>query len=294
MQLGESIYRQRTAHNMSQGDLADALEVSRQSVSKWENNMAVPELDKLLKMSELFGVTLDELVHGETGTDEAAAPPEIPTAPAPAEQKTPAETPFPPRKIVGTILLCMGFLVFLLLTVLGEFPGGLMIASPFLLCGAICFLFRRTVGLWCAWTIYFLVDAYMQWGTGARRSVIWLTFVYEASWNYTILIVSWILVLILLTLITLTVLRFRHTPFSLTRPQFLRLIVGWLTYVLLGIAPRIPYALLNTSERAVLSLLSAMSFAADWLRIGLFTVLAVFTAAAVRAWRVHRKENEKA
>ena len=65
MNLGESIYRLRTARNMSQGDLADALDVSRQSVSKWENNMAVPDLDRLVKLSELFGVTLDELVTGK-------------------------------------------------------------------------------------------------------------------------------------------------------------------------------------------------------------------------------------
>ena len=64
MNLGESIYRLRTARNLSQGDLADALDVSRQSVSKWENNMAVPDLDKLVKMSDLFGITLDELVTG--------------------------------------------------------------------------------------------------------------------------------------------------------------------------------------------------------------------------------------
>ena len=47
MNLGENIYRLRAEKNMSQGDLADALEVSRQSVSKWENNSATPELDKL-------------------------------------------------------------------------------------------------------------------------------------------------------------------------------------------------------------------------------------------------------
>ena len=66
MNLGENIYRLRTERNMSQGDFADALEVSRQSVSKWENNSAVPELEKLVKMAELFGITLDELVSGDT------------------------------------------------------------------------------------------------------------------------------------------------------------------------------------------------------------------------------------
>ena len=65
MNLGENIYRLRTERNLSQGDFADALEVSRQSVSKWENNSAVPELEKLMKMAELFGITLDELVSGD-------------------------------------------------------------------------------------------------------------------------------------------------------------------------------------------------------------------------------------
>lgn len=62
MNLGENIYNYRTQCNLSQGDMANALEVSRQSVSKWENNSAVPELDKLIKMSKLFEISLDELV----------------------------------------------------------------------------------------------------------------------------------------------------------------------------------------------------------------------------------------
>lgn len=65
MNLGENIYRLRTSRKMSQDALAEALEVSRQSVSKWENNMAVPDLDKLIKMRDLFGITLDELVAEE-------------------------------------------------------------------------------------------------------------------------------------------------------------------------------------------------------------------------------------
>ena len=65
MTLGENIVRLRTQKNWSQGDLADALDISRQSVSKWETDASIPELDKLLKLSELFGVTLDELVRGD-------------------------------------------------------------------------------------------------------------------------------------------------------------------------------------------------------------------------------------
>lgn len=76
MDLGENIYKCRVEQGLSQGGLADALGVSRQSVSKWENNSAVPELDKLVRMSEMFDVTLDELVHGkapEKSVSETAA-----------------------------------------------------------------------------------------------------------------------------------------------------------------------------------------------------------------------------
>ena len=62
MNLGQRIYELRTQKNLSQGDLAEALDVSRQSISKWETGSSVPELDKLIKLSQLFGVTLDELI----------------------------------------------------------------------------------------------------------------------------------------------------------------------------------------------------------------------------------------
>ena len=111
MNLGENIYRLRSEHNMSQGDLADALEVSRQSVSKWENNSAVPELDKLVKMAHIFGITLDEMVTG------AEAPPapkaEIPEpAPARSSRLTSAQ-------ILGIVLLVFSGLCFLVFTVVG-------------------------------------------------------------------------------------------------------------------------------------------------------------------------------
>ena len=56
MNLGENIYKYRTSKNWSQTEFADALDVSRQSVSKWENNMATPDLDKLLKMKMHQGI----------------------------------------------------------------------------------------------------------------------------------------------------------------------------------------------------------------------------------------------
>ena len=62
MILGEKIYKLRTKQGLSQGDLAEHLNVSRQSISKWETGGSTPDLDKLINISQLFGVTLDELV----------------------------------------------------------------------------------------------------------------------------------------------------------------------------------------------------------------------------------------
>lgn len=72
MTLGERIYKYRIEKNFSQLDLAEALEVSRQSVSKWETDASVPDLDKLVRLCDLFGVSMDELVRGMEPKTEGA------------------------------------------------------------------------------------------------------------------------------------------------------------------------------------------------------------------------------
>ncbi|MEG2686715.1 MAG: helix-turn-helix transcriptional regulator, partial [Christensenellaceae bacterium] len=64
MSLGDRIRSLRGEKNLSQNDLAELLKVSRQSISKWETDGATPDLDKLVSMSEIFGVTLDTLIKG--------------------------------------------------------------------------------------------------------------------------------------------------------------------------------------------------------------------------------------
>ena len=71
MTLGERIIKLRNTKGISQDTLANALGVSRQSVSKWETDASVPELDKLIKLSEYFEISLDELIKGEVHTSEA-------------------------------------------------------------------------------------------------------------------------------------------------------------------------------------------------------------------------------
>ncbi len=62
MTIGEKITHLRNAYGMSQETLADRLSVSRQSVSKWEMDQTQPQIDKVLLICEIFGITTDELL----------------------------------------------------------------------------------------------------------------------------------------------------------------------------------------------------------------------------------------
>lgn len=65
MILGEKITLLRKKNNYSQEDLANELGISRQSVSKWESGNSIPDLDKIIKISNLFGVSTDYLLKDE-------------------------------------------------------------------------------------------------------------------------------------------------------------------------------------------------------------------------------------
>ena len=65
MTLGARLQELRLRRGMSQDALADKLGVSRQAVSKWERDEATPDLDKIIKLSELYGISLDALLKEE-------------------------------------------------------------------------------------------------------------------------------------------------------------------------------------------------------------------------------------
>ena len=65
MTIGENILKFRKQKGMSQEELAAKLNVSRQSISLWETNQTVPQIDYLMELSKIFNVTLDELCSNE-------------------------------------------------------------------------------------------------------------------------------------------------------------------------------------------------------------------------------------
>ena len=70
MILADKIMDLRKKAGWSQEELAEQLEVSRQSVSKWEGAQSVPDMDKILRLSRIFGVTTDYLLKDELGEPE--------------------------------------------------------------------------------------------------------------------------------------------------------------------------------------------------------------------------------
>ena len=73
MSFRDNLQHLRATRNMTQEQLAMMVGVSRQSVTKWEAERAYPEMDKLLKLCQIFDCTLDDLVQGDL-TDRAAQP----------------------------------------------------------------------------------------------------------------------------------------------------------------------------------------------------------------------------
>ena len=65
MEFNNKLYELRKQKGFSQEELANRLNVSRQTISKWEVGDSTPDMEKLVAISDLFEVSLDELVKGE-------------------------------------------------------------------------------------------------------------------------------------------------------------------------------------------------------------------------------------
>ena len=65
MNLGEKLFELRKNKNLTQDDVAEKLNVTRQTVSKWETNLSTPDFDKIVPLCELYEITPNELLIGE-------------------------------------------------------------------------------------------------------------------------------------------------------------------------------------------------------------------------------------
>ena len=178
--LGQRIIRLRTERGMSQGDLADTLDISRQSVSKWENDISTPELDKLIRLAELFDLSMDALILGKdepTPTPPQNEPnPQIVPPPSASVslgyQKTPISQT---QKFVGLMLIGISSLFALICLTFFAWGGlltALVLSSPLWGCGILCLIIRKRLGLSCCWLIFLLVSGYFYYATGTSQGAV--------------------------------------------------------------------------------------------------------------------------
>lgn len=184
MTLGDKITQLRKQRGLSQDALAHELNISRQSISKWETGASVPELDKLVALSDLFQISLDELVRDTP-----------PTQPPPIPEVAPPSTPSQ-QYILGCILLFLGaFCTVLALVSLRTLllPGPILIVY-----GAICLLVKRHAGLVIGWITMAPVLLLHRSYTGIR-----LLSVFNPSYYQNVAAGNWILAWILWLLLAL-------------------------------------------------------------------------------------------
>ena len=106
MTLGEKIQILRKQNGMSQEQLSALTAVSRQAISKWEVGESIPDVDNIVQLSEIFGVTTDYLLKNGTGGIVAPIKEETPL---PAPGPVPVSTANSPKKI-GTTMVVTGLI----------------------------------------------------------------------------------------------------------------------------------------------------------------------------------------
>ena len=146
MSIGQRIGELRKSHGYSQEYVAEQLNISRQAVSKWEQDLSAPDTYNLIALAELLGVSVEYLATGKT----ASAAPEPPSA-APASNALPSslQDGRDTQRIVGLILLSAG----LLSLILGLLFSRLLVALSILLLlfGTLTLAVRRHLGLVLLW-----------------------------------------------------------------------------------------------------------------------------------------------
>ncbi|PGA19482.1 transcriptional regulator [Priestia aryabhattai] len=113
MELGEQLQKLREQKNMSREELAQEMNVSRQAVYKWENNKGYPDIENLIKLSDLYNITLDELIKGDRSFQKKIVI---------DKKKNNTEDLSDPGFLIGIILVFVGFFLDL-----GTFSAGITI-----------------------------------------------------------------------------------------------------------------------------------------------------------------------
>lgn len=201
MTLGERIIELRNMRGISQNDLAESMGVSRQSVSKWETGTSTPDLEKLVKLANYFGLSLDELVKGKEPSKETTT------------ETSGDENKRTKSQNVGVLFLCLSaFSALLFAVAFGALS--IIFAVPFLIIGVICYFSKCHPILKAAWAGYLMFSLYLHCFTAISPNRILQTFQWTYQMNYAILVFSWIWFLIVVLLIITTAFILKNEAYS--------------------------------------------------------------------------------
>lgn len=142
MTIGKRISELRKQHNYSQEYLAERLNVSRQAVSKWEQDQTSPDTNNLIALAQLFDVSVEYLATGRLPTPD----PQPDSSPAPK---------FGVRTIIGLILIGGGVQSLILGLIFSELL--LLLALYFLAGGLLCLIWRADRVITLSWIILFML-----------------------------------------------------------------------------------------------------------------------------------------
>jgi len=271
MNLGEKIYELRTKQNLSQGDLADRMDLSRQSISKWENNTSVPDLENLIQLSEILNVSLDELVKGDDTSSHNPSSSVV-------QSQQPSARAISMQKVIGILLFCMAFLSFLFFTLSFDLLNGLIFSVPFLALGMIYMLSKEFAGLKCCWAVYIVVDLFLR----LDSSINWSnTFLYPAIGIEYFL--SWFMFLFLIVLVIITIRTYKKKTLCRDTTCKTKVILCWIFFVLVFVLYHLFYSefvynyIINHDLRGLINLWTFLGAILDYGRILLFLVAFLHT-----------------
>jgi transcriptional regulator with XRE-family HTH domain len=273
MTLGEKIYELRTQHNLSQGDLANKLDVSRQSISKWENGNSTPDLEKIVKLADIFNVSLDELIKNEEKEETIVDTPE-------ASLTSQSNTR---EKKIGKGLLIAGIISIVLFLFSGFGFTWLLVAIPLFICSIIHYKAKNDHLFYCLWVIIPLADLFIRFAMGISWSMIKETLEWNELLNPGRLVIAWVQFIVISCLILFSIIKLSKRNIDINKKfksNFIAAFIGFI-FLLAGELLTQPFFInlladcddINSIEYKTFVVANIIFNLFDWLRIYLFVDL---------------------
>ncbi len=259
------------------------LDVSRQSISKWENNSAVPELDKLVKLSEIFEISLDMLVKGEEFKNETVV-----------DKKFEVNQN---HKKIAYILFGFSGLLMILGTIASSIVGllfSLIICIPLIISAIIYLKCEDNAGLWCGWTIYIYYTSLLLIMTGINTH----TFINNLRFGMELNLqsgVSFIQLIILILLIVKTIINLskQYDLKKLNRNLIISISLFIITLIVdYMFHDSIFYKKLLWSPNTRGWALSLINACFDWAKTILFTMMSIHIVRVIKSGSVKELFNK--